>query len=507
MNQVKANTESEQFLNSYRQTLASFSLPQRLSGQYEVSNCIRHSGNKEIYLLSDQKGGLYVLKKEKNNGTTQIRQEHQIFTELANSETVPAIPECIDYWEEPDYCYLLRTYIEGGSLAAYADKHPYLSNSQITDFSLEICRLIETLHGKKPPIIHRDIKPENFVLQKDTHILYLIDLDTARQYLPGKTRDTQLFGTPDLAAPEQFGFYQSDIRTDIYGIGKTMLYLMTGSTSEDGLRDKSFPPALKKIIRRAVAFSPEKRYPSITALRKDLQKYKKRISFSRIPRHWGIIGAALFFTGLFAGFTTGRLYPKNQAAAPETSVYGNEAVPDAQTAAQLQKIQDSPDSLLSISGAKQVDFWQYQNQVDRIILSYYNADYDTMITGLEVLVNDLYADDALMQVPGEDYSTYDSLPPDFWHISDLSTIRIRLAYRNQILRKNLGSYKDYQRNITDMLGSYLSYVNRDDTPSALYQYATLPAKERDTQYTFALSDILGAICSGFDLSDGFTPPM
>lgn len=501
-----SKTKTEQFLDSYGKVLRSYSLPHRLSGQYVLSSCIKHSKNKEIYLLSDRQENLYILKKEKNGRFAQLLQEHQIFEILKDSDLSPFMPECIDYWEESDWCYLLRTYIEGDSLAEYSDKHPSLAKQEIIDFSLEICKLINILHDRKPPIIYRDIKPENFILQKDTHILYLIDFDTARQYIPEKTKDTHLCGTPELAAPEQFGFCQSDIRTDIYGIGITMLYLITGSTAKEGLQDKQIPSRLRKIICRAAAFSPEKRYPSVPALQRDLQKYKKRLS-SPFPLRLLAINMIIFSLGLGIGFTAGKLYQTKPPATADKLDNINDTAFSEQSADQLQKAQNSSGSLLSISGAKQVNLWKYQNQVDAIILSYYGADYNSMTEQLETLVSGLYADDALMRVLGEDYSTYEALPPDFWHINDLSTIRVRLAYRNQILRAKLGTYKDYQKNIINILESSVSIVNGDIVPSSLYQYATLTSEERNSYYTFALADLLGYVCDAFDQSDSFSPPM
>lgn len=550
MNPSNTKSEAKHFLDSYEEALNTFSLPDRLTGQYVLSDCLKHSGHKEIYLLSDRQGNLYVLKREQKDRSMQLKQEYQMFGLLEGSDAPLYIPECKGYWEEAEWCYLLRTYIEGDSLAAYRETHPVLSCQEVIGFSLAICELIQILHDKKPPIIHRDIKPENFILQKDTHRLYLIDFDTARQYIPEKNRDTQLIGTPDFAAPEQFGFYQSDIQTDIYGIGKTMLCLIAGTTAEEGLQDPLVPHGLRKIICRAAAFSPEKRYSSVAELQRDLQKYKKRQS-ALLPLRRMAVGVLLFLLGLGIGFFMGRFYPgrsfdaadkdkiadtgnednaedtENTAdALQDKGENGNtedaENVTDtvtnagsdkngtntehAQNAGNTKNGESTKDSLLSASGAKQVNLWKYQKQVDAIILSYYNAEYDTMFTQMEMLVRDLYADDALMQVSGEDYSVYETLPSDFWEKSALSTIRLRLAYRDQILRKNLGSYQKHEKNILSLLELELSQVQSEDDTSSLNRYATLTAEERDDNYEFALSDLLGTMNGGFDLTDGFQEP-
>ena len=69
--------------------------------------------------------------------------------------------------------------------------------------------------------------------------LTLIDYETARCYKEGLDEDTYFMGTRGTAAPEQYGFGQSDIRTDIYGIGRTLLYLLTGGYRLEELDKKT----------------------------------------------------------------------------------------------------------------------------------------------------------------------------------------------------------------------------------------------------------------------------
>lgn len=509
------------FLTSYEKTLHSFSLPERLSGKYTLINCIRHSSEKEIYLLSDSGSKQYLLKKETAGHSSQLRQEYTMLLKLSKCGKALAIPACIDFWEEQDLCYLLRTYIPGYSLVEYTEKHPSPSEQELIQLSLDICALIGVLHSQLPPIIHRDIKPENFVLQKDTGILYLIDLDTARQYMSDKTKDTQLMGTPSLAAPEQFGFCQSDFRTDIYGIGKTMLYLATGTTSSEDLK-KNIPfPALRRIIKRAIAFSPEKRYPSIQALQKALLRYKKRVYIKSVLLRRLAIGLCIFLAGLGTGVLTGKLLASKQTVKPMTdsfsqngaAIAADNTTNDTQTA-QNDSNDTGSDNPLAASGAgslrdmanvKVVDLWQYREQVDSIILSYYNADYDSVISQLENLVSDLYADEAIMQIAGEDYACYDVIQPEFWNMTEIANIRARLAYRDRILQQKLGSYSAYRHYIINSLGFNLD-PTVPNNKSSLYRYATGTAEDRAQDYYYALSDILCDTSVAFDTADGFETP-
>src|SRR5581483_1421993 len=72
----------------------------------------------------------------------------------------------------------------------------------------QICDVLAYLHSRQPAIIFRDLKPANIMLTPQNK-LYLIDFGVARQYKPGKRKDTIAFGSPGYAAPEQYGKAQT----------------------------------------------------------------------------------------------------------------------------------------------------------------------------------------------------------------------------------------------------------------------------------------------------------
>ena len=121
-------------------------------------------------------------------------------------------------------------------------------------------------------IIHRDIKLSNIIIAEDGD-LKIIDYDAAKVYKPGAKRDTVLIGTEGMAAPEQYGFRQSDERTDIYAIGL--------------LIREAFPndKRLLRVADKASAFNPDEIYANIseriTALRGGNPNGKR--SFFPIP--------------------------------------------------------------------------------------------------------------------------------------------------------------------------------------------------------------------------------
>lgn len=526
------HSNSGKFVEDFKEQLNTFSIPDRLSNKYTIYDCLKYTSDKEIYMLTDKDGSFYLLKKGSGKLFFQIQQEQKILTAL-NNEGDYAFPKCIDYWEENDTCYLLRTYIEGISLADYFERRLYLTDLEITGYMLDVCNLILLLHSQNPPIIHRDIKPENFIVQKGTGKLYLIDFDTARIFSPDKSRDTYLIGTPSHAAPEQFGFSQSDFRTDIYNIGKTILYLATGTTEETALQNNTLSKPLQKITKKCIAFTPGQRYSDIKKLQKDLKRYNTRLAAEKPGTQLGtcimtiITILALSLTGYHYIFEHLDNGGNNQNTASGSSGTANHNIAsdlsedaDQNTASGSTEDAD-PDSasgstkdanqntdLRSQTGAGECDIWQYQEQLDSIILAYYYGENDEVIEKCEALVGALYNNNALMHPKKEDYSKMDSLPDNFWSMNEIDTIQVRLAYRDQILYTHLGQYSDYAYSIINAMAYELKPTNTPNPPSCLYLYATSTPGDENTEnnYGFALSDLLNCISNGFDTQDGFISP-
>ena len=181
------------------------------------------------------------------------------------------VPECLCVWKEADGWYMLREYIPGQTLAEIVAAQGMLPMEKAATLCIELCAILERLHCQQPPVIHRDIKAENLLLTPDGQ-LYLIDMGIARAYDQTAARDTLALGTPAVAPPEQFGYQQTDPRSDIYACGMLLRYLLTGE-SQPG---KTVPDRrMERIIRRCTAFSPEKRYRDAHALKGALWHWRQ----------------------------------------------------------------------------------------------------------------------------------------------------------------------------------------------------------------------------------------
>ena len=112
--------------------------------------------------------------------------------------------------------------------------------------------------------IHRDVKPENIVLRGNEAVL--IDFDAARIYKSGGENDTQVLGTIGYAAPEQYGFSQSDACSDIYSLGILMNVMLTGKHPSNQLA----PGRFGRIVTRCTQITPRKRYKNVLRLLDEL---------------------------------------------------------------------------------------------------------------------------------------------------------------------------------------------------------------------------------------------
>lgn len=509
-----SNDNLTAFSAFYEKQLQSVSLPAKLASGFTLKSCLKQSKHREIYLLTDKKENLYILKKQSGKQISQLKQEQQIF-EILNDIKDLAIPQYIDCWEEQGYCYLLRTYIEGHSLSDYFNHRLYLSDREVIHYMLAICDLISALHHQQPPIIHRDIKPENFIIQKGTGTLYLIDFDTARVYTPDKSRDTMLVGTPAHAAPEQFGFSQSDVRTDIYALGKTLLYLTCGDTELTDLKSSSIAKPFQKMIARCTDFTPDKRYSNINQLIRSLKHYQRHLNFSKSYARQIGTAILLLALGICFGYMTGSIQEKQNnnpmdttdlnktdSASTEnsTSTENNTEQTEDVSSDKTTSMESSTDtSLLEQSGVLECNLLQFQDMVNQIILDYYNGDPDAMAKDYETLTEALYQDKALNQVTGTDYAGSDEAF-DGRFKAPIIQIRDSLAYRNQILKRNQGSYDKYKDAIFTNIQGYLD-SSIADTENWLYSYSTSSGEEAMRTYQGALSDILNNIIFAFDMVD------
>ncbi len=177
----------------------------------------------------------------------------------------PHVVACHDAGTLPDGSpYLVMEFIEGPSLKAKIERDGPLTEADGLRLAREVAEGLAHAHGRG--VIHRDVKPENVLLAEGGGgwIAKLVDLGLARPQEAG--RDTSLtmagavVGTPATMAPEQFSDPDSvDARADMYGLGCTLYYALTGMVAFTGT-------TLGQIVAQKMSGEA----PSVVGLRPDL---------------------------------------------------------------------------------------------------------------------------------------------------------------------------------------------------------------------------------------------
>lgn len=175
---------------------------------------------------------------------------------------IPHTPRVYEAVEDNNTLIVIEEYINGTSLDTLLDTRGTLTEQEVRFIASQICSILSDFEKATPPLVHRDIKPSNIILS-DYMEVTLLDMDAAKHQNDIEYQDTQLIGTFGYAAPEQYGFGPSDIRTDIYAVGVLMNVMLTGEFPNE----KPANGALGNIIRRCTQMDANDRYQTADELR------------------------------------------------------------------------------------------------------------------------------------------------------------------------------------------------------------------------------------------------
>lgn len=170
------------------------------------------------------------------------------------------ISDIIEIFEYEDITIVIEEYISGETLSEILAKTGVQSEYDTKNIIGQICDGLLFLH--KHNIIHRDINPNNIMITKERTVK-IIDFDISRTFKKNLSNDTTILGTAGYAAPEQFGFTQSDARTDIYAVGVLANVMLTGKMPNEQL----YGGRLGKIIGKATEIDANIRYKSISSFK------------------------------------------------------------------------------------------------------------------------------------------------------------------------------------------------------------------------------------------------
>jgi serine/threonine-protein kinase len=256
-----------------------------LNNRYRILQSIGSGGFGETFLAEDTQmpsGRRCVIKQLKPSVNRpelypliqeQFRREAAILEKLG--EKSDRIPRLYAYFEEEEQFYLVQEWIEGETLTTRIQRLGRLSEKEVKEILLGLLPLLHRIH--KQGLIHRDIKPDNIILRHPLGKPVLIDFGAVKETMgtmlnsQGSPTASILIGTPGFMASEQavgYPLYSSDL----YSLGMTAIYLLTGKTIKEMNIDRETGKILWRenvpdisqgfaaILDKAIQFYPRDRF-------------------------------------------------------------------------------------------------------------------------------------------------------------------------------------------------------------------------------------------------------
>lgn len=267
---LRLNKSNAMFEKSMEYDLSHSEVGKQITGMYVIDRLIYSGKNSQIYLMKKpNSNALYTLK------AIQITDEIQYrFDSLLNMKH-PNIANIHEFFVGEHFYYILKPYIAGQTLYEQIVQNGPLPMKKAVHVIDQIVNALDYLHNRKDPIVFRDLKPSNIIIDDTDHIT-LIDIESIRIKKVEQDSDTFFVGTKGYTPPEQYGYSQSTPQSDIYALGATIFFILTGQTPDVKIletADTINKPWLN-IVKKCMAFNPKDRYEQASILMNDLRTLK-----------------------------------------------------------------------------------------------------------------------------------------------------------------------------------------------------------------------------------------
>ena len=221
-------------------------------------------GREDVVIVRNSEDGMLYVKK-------LLTVYDKSVYEYLKDHPVDHMPKIYALYKSDNCLIVIEEYIEGKTLADIIEKEP-LAEKKAIETAVCVCGILRELQSLPTPVIHRDIKPANIIVRDDGEV-YLLDMNAAKWYDPDETDDTRYMVTTNFAAPEQagFGLSASSKKTDIYGVGMLLNFMLTGESP----KVKRSSGRIWDVIESCIRLEPEDRY-TVEELIKELEKFLRR---------------------------------------------------------------------------------------------------------------------------------------------------------------------------------------------------------------------------------------
>jgi tRNA A-37 threonylcarbamoyl transferase component Bud32 len=230
----------------------------------------REVDNNHAVVLKEFILPVYVDVNVRRQSVEKMQNEANILSRLNHDRIV----KLIDFFIEDHRGYLVLERIDGMSLRQKVITEGRLSETAVRELAMQMCDMLQYLHGLEPPVVHRDFTPENLILSRDG-TLKLVDFNVAQQQ--ESTATGTVVGKHCFIAPEQFRG-KPTIQSDIYSMGATLFYLLTGedpepiTCSHPRKKCEALSESIDELVAKTTALTVKNRYMNAAEIKADLEK-------------------------------------------------------------------------------------------------------------------------------------------------------------------------------------------------------------------------------------------
>lgn len=265
-----------------------------MSLDFSVEKLLKQSENSCVYLIRNRDSGHRYIYRE-YVGSSEVYEKLQ-------NVSCSYLPKIFAVEKHDEKTCVIEEYVQGDTLAFILEEGK-LPFSYVLDIAVQICCALEALHSINA--VHRDIKPENIILRGDS--AFLIDFDASRINKANMSNDTMVMGTTGYAAPEQYGFAQTDCRADIYAFGVMLNEMLTNRHPSQKIADG----CLRPIIEKCIEINVNNRYENALELKTALENCENRNKSTITKKKHYITLASIIICTLIIMFFSFLLYNKN----------------------------------------------------------------------------------------------------------------------------------------------------------------------------------------------------
>ncbi len=269
--------------------------PTLLNNRYKIIRALATGGfghtflAEDTYLPSRRHCVIKQLKPINNNPQTfqmvqgRFQREAAILEKLGDSNQ--QIPKLYAYFEEAGQFYLVQEFIGGQTLTDLVRTSGVLNDNSVQNILLDLLPVLDYVHSQG--IIHRDVKPDNIILRQSDRKPVLIDFGAVKEVMTAAANGHSIaIGSPGFMPIEQAAGHPS-YASDLYGLGLTAIYLLTGKLPQELGVDRGsgellwrqyapkINPKLAAVLDKAIRSHPSERYSSARQMLNDLQSAPK----------------------------------------------------------------------------------------------------------------------------------------------------------------------------------------------------------------------------------------